>query len=82
MNFYLSAVDYLLRHAADQPSIGIILCKGRNAIIVEYTLRDTQKSMEVAEYRLTHALPEPLATELPTSEELAKEFPFLSMVQL
>src|SRR5690606_8697356 len=40
MNFYLSAVDDLLRHPDDKPSIGIILCKTRSQVIAEYTLRD------------------------------------------
>ena len=57
MNFYLSAVDDALRHPDDQPSIGIILCKGRNQIVVEYALRDTSKPMGVAQYTLSHALP-------------------------
>ena len=52
MNFYLSAVDDQLRHPHDQASIGIILCKGRNEVIVEYALRDTSKPMGVAQYRL------------------------------
>ncbi len=43
MNFYLSAVDDLLRHPTDQPSVGIILCKTKNKVIVEYALRDTNK---------------------------------------
>jgi hypothetical protein len=43
MNFYLSAVDEQLRHRDDGPSIGIILCKSRNELIVEYALRDTAK---------------------------------------
>jgi nuclease YhcG-like protein len=43
MNFYLSAVDDQLQHNDDQPTIGIILCKGRNDVIVEYALRDSTK---------------------------------------
>jgi predicted nuclease of restriction endonuclease-like (RecB) superfamily len=82
MNFYLSAVDDLLRHPLDQPSIGIILCKGRNRIIVEYALRDTTKPMGVAQYRLSPALPEQLKRELPTADDLAVEFPALSIVKL
>lgn len=70
MNFYLSAVDDQLRHAADQPSIGIILCKSRNKVLVEYALRDTSKPIGVAEYRLTEVLPENLKGTLPTIEEL------------
>ena len=48
MSFYLSAVDDLLRHAADHPSIGIVLCKSRNRVIVEYALRVTTKPIGVA----------------------------------
>lgn len=82
MNFYLSAVDAQLRHADDAPSIGIILCKGKNEVIVEYALRDSQKPMGVAEYRLSAALPEGLQTELPTVAEFAREFPLMSLVKL
>jgi predicted nuclease of restriction endonuclease-like (RecB) superfamily len=82
MNFYLSAVDDLLRHPDDSVSIGIILCKGRNEVIVEYALRDTSKPMGIAQYRLTQALPDKLKDELPTTEELAQEFPLLSLVKL
>lgn len=48
MNFYLSAVDEQLRHRDDQPSIGIILCKTKNKVIVEYSLRDANKPEETA----------------------------------
>jgi predicted nuclease of restriction endonuclease-like (RecB) superfamily len=82
MNFYLSAADDLLRHADDAPSIGIILCKGRNAIVVEYALRGAAKPMGVAEYRLSPALPTQLQADLPTAEEFAREFPLMSLVEL
>jgi predicted nuclease of restriction endonuclease-like (RecB) superfamily len=73
MNFYLSAVDDLLRHPDDQPSIGIILCKTKNKVIVEYTLRDANKPMGVSAYQLTEALPTQLKESLPTVEELEAE---------
>jgi 2'-5' RNA ligase len=82
MNFYLSAVDDQLRQSSDGPSIGIILCQGRNEIIVEYALRDSTKPMGVATYRLSPPLPEPLRSQLPTTEEFAREFPLLSVVKL
>ena len=82
MNFYLSAVDDQLRHETDGPTIGIILCKGKNEVIVEYALRDSTKPMGVAEYRLSAALPEPLRAELPTVAEFAREFPLMSLVTL
>ena len=73
MNFYLSAVDELLRHPEDRPSIGLILCKSQNRLVVEYALRDTTKPMGVATYRLTEALPADLQESLPSIEELKKE---------
>ena len=73
MNFYLSAVDDLLRHPDDKPSIGIILCKSKNKVIVEYALRDTTKPIGVSSYRLTRALPEELKESLPGVEELERE---------
>lgn len=73
LNFYLSAVDDLLRHPQDNPTIGILLCKGRNRVIVEYALRDVHKPIGVAEYQLAQALPEHLKGSLPTVEQLEAE---------
>lgn len=70
MNFYLSAVDDLLKHKDDNKSIGIILCKDKNTTIAEYALRDNSKPIGVSEYRLS--LPAELAKELPTVEQLTK----------
>jgi predicted nuclease of restriction endonuclease-like (RecB) superfamily len=82
MNFYLSAVDDLIRYQGDEPTIGIIMCKGRNEVIVEYALRDTTKPMGVTQYLLTPALPERFKNELPTSEDFAREFSLISLVGL
>lgn len=73
MNFYLSAVDDRLRHPDDQPTIGIVLCKARDRVTVEYALRDTRKPIGVSEYRLTKALPTELESSLPTIEQLEEE---------
>ncbi len=73
MNFYLSAVDDLVKHETDQPSIGLILCKSKNNVLAEYALRDMTKPIGLAEYRLEDALPENLKTALPTIEELEAE---------
>ncbi|HEY5756587.1 MAG TPA: PDDEXK nuclease domain-containing protein [Steroidobacter sp.] len=82
MNFYLSAVDDHLRHPDDQPSIGIILCKSRNEVVVEYALRDSSKPMGVAQYRVSAALPERLKRDLPTVEDLEPEFQSLAVFEL
>ncbi|MDD4567248.1 MULTISPECIES: PDDEXK nuclease domain-containing protein [unclassified Methanoculleus] len=73
MNFYLSAVDDLLRHPDDNPSIGLVLCKSRNRIIAEYALRDMEKPIGIAGYELTTSLPEDLRDGLPTVDELEEE---------
>jgi predicted nuclease of restriction endonuclease-like (RecB) superfamily len=73
MNFYLSAVDDLLKHSSDQPSLGIILCKTKKKMVVEYALRDTSKPLGVAESRITAALPERLKGNLPSIEDLEAE---------
>jgi predicted nuclease of restriction endonuclease-like (RecB) superfamily len=73
MNFYLSAVDDLLRHVDDRSSIGIILCKARDKVTVEYALRDTRKPIGVSQYQLTKALPRELESSLPTIEQLEEE---------
>lgn len=73
MNFYLSAVDDLLKHETDQPSIGLILCKSKNDVLAKYTLKDITKPIGLAEYQITENLPENIKTSLPTIEELEAE---------
>jgi hypothetical protein len=72
MNFYLSALDELVRHAEDAPPVGLILCKGKNRTIAEYALRDMTKPIGVADYRLTHTLPGDLARALPNPADLER----------
>ncbi len=73
MQFYLGAVDDLLRHEHDAPSIGLILCKTKNKIIVEYTLKRNTSPIGVSEYLLTQALPDNLKSQLPSVAELETE---------
>ena len=73
MNFYCSAVDDLLRHTHDAPTIGLILCQTKDRIIAEYSLRDIEKPIGVADYELTRALPEKLASSLPSIEDIEAE---------
>jgi predicted nuclease of restriction endonuclease-like (RecB) superfamily len=73
INFYLSAVDELLRHPDDKPSIGIVICKGKNKVVAEYSLRDMDKPIGVSSYQLTELLPESLLGILPSIEQLEAE---------
>jgi predicted nuclease of restriction endonuclease-like (RecB) superfamily len=75
MNFYLSAIDDLLRHPDDKPSIGIILCRSKNKVIAEYALRDVAKPVGVSSYvtKLVESLPKELRGNLPSAKEIAAE---------
>jgi predicted nuclease of restriction endonuclease-like (RecB) superfamily len=73
MNFYLNVVDDLLRHAHDEPSIGLILCQDKKKVLAEYALRGLDKPIGVSEYELTRALPDELASALPTVDAIEAE---------
>lgn len=73
LNFYLTAVDRQVKAPDDNPTIGLLLCKTQKRTVVEYALSGIDKPMGVAEYQLVRALPETLATSLPTVEELESE---------
>jgi predicted nuclease of restriction endonuclease-like (RecB) superfamily len=72
MNFYLAALDDQDSEPGDNPSIGLILCRERNRVVVEYALRSVSSPIGVAEYKvlLADALPASLAEALPTAEEI------------
>lgn len=72
LNFYLSAVDSILKKESDNPSIGLILCKSKNDLVAEYSLRDMSKPMGVSEYRITSDLPDDLIKQLPSVEDIQK----------
>ena len=72
LNFYLSAVDGILKKDADNPSIGLLLCKSKNDLVAEYSLKDMSKPIGVSEYKITSTLPEELERELPSVEDLQK----------
>ena len=74
LNFYLSAVDSLIKRDDDNPTIGLLLCRDKNAIEVEFALRDMQKPMGVSEYTLTENLPDNLKSALPTVAEIEADF--------
>ena len=73
MQFYLAAVDDLLKSERDAPTIGILLCKEKNKVVVEYALRDASKPIAVADYTLKKTLPKELKGELPSAAELKKQ---------
>jgi predicted nuclease of restriction endonuclease-like (RecB) superfamily len=72
LNFYLSAVDDILRHETDNPSIGIMLCKTKDKLTAEYALKDINKPIGVSEYKLSDFVPEDLIDTLPSAEDIEK----------
>ena len=70
MNFYLSALNDLVRLEDENPSIGIIICKEKNRTVVEYALKDSNKPIGVSTYHLMDKLPKELQSFLPTTEEI------------
>jgi predicted nuclease of restriction endonuclease-like (RecB) superfamily len=72
MQFYLAALDDLARMVDENPSIGIILCKSKDKTIVEYALRESNKPIGVATYRIVSTLPEDLQGQLPAPEQIAR----------
>jgi len=71
MQFYLAALDDLVRMEDENPSIGIILCKSKNRTVVEYALREARKPIGVAVYKMVSTLPKELQGELPAPEQVA-----------
>lgn len=73
LSFYLTAVDEQIKHAQDNPTIGLLLCKSKNKVVAEYALRQNNQPLGVAEYELMESLPPELATDLPSIEQIERE---------
>lgn len=73
MEFYLSLADEQLKSIGDEPSIGLILCKTKDGLVAEYSLRDSNKPIGIAEYNISESLPENIKGELPSIEDLETE---------
>ena len=73
LGFYLTTVDEQVKAPEDGPTIGLLLCKGKNRVVAEYALRDTNRPIGVAEYQLIESLPKELATSLPSIEQIERE---------
>lgn len=73
LSFYLTAVDEQIKHAQDNPTIGLLLCKSKNKVVAEYALRQNEQPLGVAEYKLIESLPPELATDLPSIEQIERE---------
>ena len=70
LNFYLSAIDDLVKDETDNPSIGLLLCKSKDKFTVEYALKDINKPIGVSEYKILQDIPEYLQSQLPKAEDI------------
>jgi len=73
LNFYCNVVNDHLKHPADQPTIGLILCQERSRLLAEYSFAGIDKPIGISTYELTRALPKELRSALPTVEEIEAE---------
>jgi predicted nuclease of restriction endonuclease-like (RecB) superfamily len=73
LDFYVSAIDGILKTAHDNPTVGILICKSKNKTVVEYTLKDVNNPIGVSEYTLTQSLPDAYKSSLPSIEEIEAE---------
>ena len=73
LNFYIKAVDMQIKTKEDKPTIGILLCKSKDKVVVEYSLSDIDKPMGISEYRLADALPDELKNSLPSISDIEDE---------
>lgn len=71
MQFYLAVLNDKVRLEDENPSIGIILCKEKSRMIVEYSLKETNKPINVASYKTMSHLPNELKNELPSPDQIA-----------
>ncbi|NDV68435.1 YhcG family protein [Dysgonomonas sp. 25] len=73
LSFYLSAVNDILTHPTDNPTIGLMICKSKNHFIAEYALKGINQPIGVSEYELTKHFPKDFKGSLPTIEEIEAE---------
>jgi hypothetical protein len=73
LNFYCNVINDRLRHPADAPTIGLIICQTKDNVLAEYALSGIDKPIGVSSYELTRALPANLRSALPTVEEIEAE---------
>lgn len=71
MQFYLSVLNDKVKLEDENPSIGLILCKDKDRLVVEYALRDSKQPIGVASYKITNKLPKELKKYLPSPKDIS-----------
>ena len=74
LNFYINVVNDKLKTLSDNDTIGLLLCKGKNEIVAEYSLKGYSNAIGVSDYQISKAVPEELKSQLPAIEDIEEEF--------
>ncbi|PIF03878.1 MAG: hypothetical protein CSA86_04285 [Arcobacter sp.] len=74
LSFYTSAIDGEIKSKVDNPTIGILICKSKNNLVVEYSLKNMNKPLGISEYKLSKVLPKKYKSSLPSIEQIEAEF--------
>lgn len=70
LGFYVTAVDEILKKEFDNPTIGLLLCKEKDRLSVEWSLKGTNLPIGVSSYKLDKYIPKDILEKLPTEEEI------------
>lgn len=70
LGFYVTAIDEILKKEFDNPTIGLLLCKEKNKLSVEWSLKGTNLPIGVSSYKLNEYIPKEMLDKLPTEEEI------------
>ncbi len=70
LGFYVQAVNEQLKHPSDNDAIGLLICKRRNRLVAEYSLKSSAQLLGVSEYRLTKSLPDDFKSSLPSVRDI------------
>ena len=73
LNFYVSAVDSQLRTQGDNPTIGLLICKDKDDVVAEYTLRNIESPIGVSSMQIYNELMSKYQSSLPSIEEIENE---------
>ena len=73
LGLYISAINHQRKKDIDNPTIGMIICKTKERIEVQYSLESTSQPIGVSEYQLSKQLPNNLKSSLPSIEELEEQ---------
>ena len=73
LKFYVTAINRQLRTEADNPTIGLLICKDKNDVVAEYTLDDIHNPIGISSYKLFDQLSKDYKSSLPSIEEIEKQ---------